>query len=60
MCVATAALGLNDEQGDHLFFPPDVVSWWDITPQQAAECMRNLATTGIVDWTRVLPEDNHQ
>lgn len=45
------ALGLNRKQSDTLFFHETSA---DITPEQAASCLRFLAETGKVDWGRAL------
>jgi hypothetical protein len=52
--VAAALLDLSSTLAVQLFIPPfDGARWGMITPAQAAITLRNLAATGIVDWSHV-------
>ena len=52
-------LGLDDDQADALFMPSAkdgmLAEYQDVTNQHAAITLRNLATTGRVDWSHVAP-----
>lgn len=48
-------LGLTKARAAELFYPEGLY-WRDITPAQAAACLRNLAETGKVDWAKAIKE----
>lgn len=50
--VACRWLGLENDHRE-LFYPPLELAWHLITPAQAAETLRKLAQTGVVDWSHV-------
>ena len=50
--IACEYLGIPGEQGEILFFPEGFDKPWnEITQQEAARVLRNLAETGQVDWS---------
>lgn len=51
--IATEYLGLDAYQAHTLFKPNTMalgIPWMAITPKRAANTLRNLAATGVVDW----------
>lgn len=49
--VAANHLGLTGQQAEDLFRPFSHVRLQDVTPAHAAAVLRNLADTGVVDWS---------
>lgn len=53
---AQSILGLSDSNAKLMFVPPAkiVPNLSDITPRQAATCIRNYVMFGVVDWEQAL------
>lgn len=49
-------LGIDYQVGRALFLPPIELEWENITAEQAVGVVRNLAKTGVVDWSGVETE----
>ena len=53
--IAGKLLGLDNDKADCLFYPEPEYNRYNISQKHAAACLRHLALTGAVNWTRKAP-----